>query len=166
MSSLYRCLALVLCLACARDGQEAANRAPTSVASDAGGGLAVGAPCTEKDGYRPKAYDCPAPDGGADGPRNCLPPDTPEYWERNRLPPGIGYCLTGPVYPYGYFTMNCASRSDCPAGSECDSTQCRVPCTSNADCRPPTTCPSLLPNPAPNAVPFCQCSDCLRRTEW
>lgn len=98
------------------------------------------------------------PDGGQGdaGPQGI---DVPEgYVDYQDLAPGIGWCATSPVYPYGYFTMNCGSDRDCPASAKCDDgMMCRAPCSSNDDCKAPMTC---RPHGAP-VLKFCECPDCL-----
>lgn len=125
----------------------ASERAPSSP-------LVIGATCTSADGYQVLSSGaCAGSDGG---PVACDPPDG--YVDLPFLPPGIGYCLApGGLYPHGYFTMNCGADRDCPAGSRCDGTQCRAPCTLDSDCETPNVCPIQT------GIRFCQCPACLTR---
>ncbi len=76
------------------------------------------------------------------------------------LGPGVGYCIPpGGVYPHGYYTMNCAKDSDCPAGSRCDDVQCRISCTDDHDCLQPSTCGAPI-----GGVRFCFCVSCAGQT--
>jgi len=169
-----RGLVLVLCLsACGSAGGTAAGTTQTSTTGDAQGRdqapmndgpvLAVGAACTENDGWLPPVFLCPDAGADAPGPVNCAPPRDAGYIDRNQLPPGVGFCLTGPFYPHGYFTTNCARADDCPAGTVCDDgKQCRKPCQADTECQAPATCLVSPPGASPTAVRYCACLPCDR----
>jgi hypothetical protein len=108
----------------------------------------VGDPCTPQDGYQIPPFDIPN-DGSA--PVGIVPSGVIDY---HQLPPGTAYCMApGGKYPHGYFTMNCSVDADCTAGSVCDGTRCRAPCTKHSDCRKPTVC---WPDSDAGAPRFCQ----------
>ena len=113
---------------------------------------AIGDPCTDE-GWRPES-DVPSAD---------TEPLTPVPVRNEQPPPGTGYCLTGQLYPHGYFTMNCGGNPDsgvpgagCPEGAVCDGLQCRRPCDSNQDCTPPTLC-----EPGGPDFKYCLCNACV-----
>lgn len=133
---------------------------------------AVGDPCTTE-GWHPAPYATEAPD--TDTPTAIpVPSSHVEQWQ---LPPGVGYCIPpGYAYPYGYFTTNCATDSDCPSGARCDGLNCRRTCSSDADCKAPMTCPPPAPPPPPSeaetysgenapspAISWCYCTSCPHR---
>jgi hypothetical protein len=106
--------------------------------------LAIGGPCQRSDGWQPPDPGIGVVTDGA--PVGESPPDA-GWLDFNQLPPGIGYCLApGPVYPQGYFTMNCSVDADCPGAAFCEGAspttvgQCRRQCFGNADCGPGTSC--------------------------
>jgi hypothetical protein len=100
-------------------------------------GKAIGSPCEPEDGWMPAPETPPAKP--AAGPVASPPP--PGFQEHHSLAPGTGYCLEADkLYPYGYFTMNCKSDTDCPGKSRCDGFQCRLPCSSDQECTAPTRC--------------------------
>lgn len=129
--------------------------------------IAVGDPCTTE-GWHPTPYATAVPDSNVPT-ATPVPPGHLESWQ---LPPGIGYCMSpGGGYPYGYFTMNCVSDSDCPGGARCDGLMCRRPCGSDGDCRKPTLCvgPAIPSDPnqpydgGSDPLSFCYCSACVPR---
>lgn len=102
--------------------------------------LPIGSPCNADDGWQPVSRERNDAEMGVP-----LTIPSPEERDFGNLPPGIGYCLSpGGLYPHGYFTMNCARDSECPPDAACDTTLCRAPCRSNADCAPPTECKELV----------------------
>jgi len=138
MSSSTKFAVLILSLLCA--AAPACSRSTSPVTGRTSAALssnAVGDPCTASDGWTPPPEDSSL--ASARGPVGvAVPPGTPE---RHTLAPGIGYCLEpGPMYPHGYYTMNCKADGDCPTGSRCDGLLCRRPCTSDTDCTAPTRC--------------------------
>jgi hypothetical protein len=153
----------------------AASPAPSEQTGPAGtsavntqNGLTVGAPCTAKDGYVPVYPECTSSSAG-ENPVNCAPNGSQAVTQVHQLPPGIGYCQTGPVFPHGYFTMNCAADSDCGAGNRCESDPvvlshgvCRKACSSDTECTQPTSCLRQPNNPPPRFVRYCACLGCDR----
>ncbi len=97
--------------------------------------LHIGANCELTDGYQ---FDEGLHlEAGVSGPTAMVPSgvDLPD------LPPGVGYCIRGRMFPLGYFTSNCKTDGDCPAGDKCfDQLQCRAPCSADSDCTAPTSC--------------------------
>jgi hypothetical protein len=129
-------------------GMPSAPATPTSAPTTK---QAVGDPCSPEDGWLPAPYATTVPTSPT---LTQLPPTYIEQWQ---LPPGVGYCgPPGGVYPYGYFTMNCSTDADCPAGARCDDIQCRRPCSSDRDCKAPTTC--MGPS---GSLRFCYCDSCM-----
>jgi hypothetical protein len=124
-------------------------------------GLAIGDPCEPADGWQPAPV---VPDGTSspsETPVGVVPPA--DYVDRTDLPPGAGFCLTGVLYPSGYFTTNCSEDADCPGGARCSGAgvaggQCRIPCTRNSECAPPSTCERG------GLVFSCQCLSCI--ADW
>lgn len=136
--------------ACSRSPSPATGRTSAALSDKAPGN-----PCTASDGWTPPAEDSSL--ANAPGPvAVTVPPGT---LQRHTLAPGIGYCLDrGPMYPHGYYTMNCKSDGDCPAGSRCDGMLCRRPCSSDSECTAPTRCaPAAGVGPSP--VRYCSWFD-------
>jgi hypothetical protein len=139
------CLALVACVylgACGPGSSSNPRTGQSELAADSG--LYVGGPCQRADGWQP-------PDPGIgmtfDGSPVAESPPDAAWLDFNQLPPGIGYCLApGPVYPNGYFTMNCSVDTECQSPAFCEGAsrttvgQCRRQCFSDADCPAGTTC--------------------------
>lgn len=108
------------------------------------GELGIGSACTESDGWQAEAPPCSI----GTAPTVCPPsPDS------SQLPPGVRYCMiNNPLFPGGYFTSNCSASSECPLGTFCDGSLCRMPCASDGDCRNPNKCEAI-----DSAYPaFCQ----------
>ena len=119
-------LPLASILGCSKTGGEHEVLATEQVTTEAlVVAKAIGDPCDRSDGWTPQPVQ--SQPVVADVPvANPVPADYVDY---PQLGPGIGYCLShSPGYPYGYYTMNCASDGDCPEPSRCDDTLCRAPC--------------------------------------
>lgn len=155
---------VVICLAGSCESQEPAVPASSTVKSEAdgsaakeiSGGKSVGDPCELTDGFVPSFPECPKLDGPPPAiPVNCVKVDGGPVESTAHLPPGIGYCLQESTrYPYGYFTMNCATDVDCPATARCFEGLCYASCQSDDQCSAPTTCFTQHP------VPHCACTTC------
>jgi hypothetical protein len=121
-------------------GNSATGATPvTGVAPEGGidGGLTIGGPCRRNDGHQL----APIPDPLADSGVPHTVPVPPGWLDFHQLPAGVGYCLPpGGGYPWGYFTANCVSDSDCPSDALCDGMRCRLPCASDVDCNAPSHC--------------------------
>lgn len=154
-------IAVLLC-ACSRKPNEVSSTAPSSLRSvdvvstaAAAKGHRIGSPCTLADGYA----GIPEPVKPADAGELWAagPPFGPDFFQ---LAPGVGYCIpagSGKSYARGYYTMNCATDGDCPAGAQCDGRLCRAPCQSDNDCSAPETC-SPNESTATEATPVRFCS--------
>jgi hypothetical protein len=85
------------------------------------------------------------------------------FTDRTQLPFGQLYCIEGSresEYPAGYVTANCHVDGECGSGNLCDGGVCRRPCSSDAECKAPSTCPTLDAFPTPPR--FCRCLDCIK----
>jgi hypothetical protein len=117
---------------------------------------AIGDPCKEGDGWTPEPIQGPA--NPAEPVMVAVPAGYVDY---PQVSPGVAYCMRESVaYPYGYYTMNCATDADCPSSSRCDGTLCRAPCTQDADCVSPMTC---CPVTNPSGVRYCINSAALNK---
>lgn len=98
--------------------------------------IAIGAPCTEKDGWQRPVF---TPPPGSTGPTAIDVRNVP-LKDFIDLPPGVGYCAPMLGRTGGYFTMNCKTDNQCPLGASCDGEQCVAPCAGDADCIAGRTC--------------------------
>jgi hypothetical protein len=135
---------LAIWMGCEKSGTETVGT--EGVALSLKPAITVGDPCSRTDGWqssagRPSAMSFAKPTAFAIGPDDL---------DFSQLPVRTGYCLTaGGIYPYGYYTMNCKADTDCPKGAVCyDGQQCRMVCSGDSDCKPPTRCKGDNP-------PFC-----------
>ena len=97
----------------------------------------VGGPCTASDGYQLRATGYV--DAGSATPVAMVP--NADFVDFHDLPYGVGYCIpSGHAFPHGYYTMNCGSTRDCPAGGACAFGRCVRPCASDNDCASATHC--------------------------
>jgi hypothetical protein len=115
----------------------------------------IGAPCTPRDGWEAAQVADPATVG-----KNPSGPDIHKvpagYVDRKNAAPDQRFCLLTPEYPHGYFTANCTESSSCGEGAQCLGDKCRALCTSNSDCKAPTTCVA-----DDEGGSFCRCLDCV-----
>jgi hypothetical protein len=116
------------------------SAASTPVAASA---LPVGGPCKRTDGWQQPEFSNVQPSGSAAlavvGASQLAAIALKDFHE---LPTRTGYCIApSEVYPNGYFTMNCASDSDCLGGSFCEGVgQCRRQCSGDVDCGSGMSC--------------------------
>jgi hypothetical protein len=159
---MSRTLVLFGLLISACGTRHGADPSPTSTAEQNGADaaaprpmLAIGAACKAEDGYVP-GDRCGDAGASASAPTNCAPGGAAPGGQFTDLPPHVGYCLRAQEFPDGYFTMNCATDADCPGGSRCGSKLCWAPCSSDGDCRAPSTCPA-----DGSSLRICRCTTCL-----
>jgi hypothetical protein len=125
----------------------------------------IGMPCEPKDGWQHSPVaDQPAGNPGGNLPDVARADEIPKGYQKSP-PRGVPHCLTGGIYPHGYMSAHCADDSDCPNGTVCDCPpeadcnddnpgQCRLPCTSDAECTAPSTCSDN------SFVRYCKCDEC------
>jgi hypothetical protein len=101
----------------------------------------IGDPCVASDGwsFKPPMPPSAKIDGSGPPTAYAIPPG---LVDRHQLGPATGYCLTGGLYPQGYYTMNCQADAQCPNGY-CDGELCRRGCTADSECATGTSCKGL-----------------------
>jgi hypothetical protein len=143
-------LSAILVGGCARAEQGSQGQRPEVVAtalnqlSAPGSAVAkasppsIGSPCTAADGYQLKVT---GHDVNAGSPTPIAMAPNQDFVDFYALPTGVGYCIhPGHGFPRGYYTMNCGTTSDCPAGGSCAFSRCVRPCASDSDCAGPARC--------------------------